>query len=771
MTEKAFYDSILKYITILIAYFGGDKTLYDDIKAYEPIFGSYTVARKLGDGRYGKVYEIERKERKTVFKAALKHITIPLDQNDINGLMIAEGLDRDGVKEYLEDLVNKVYDEVVLMSSLKGHSNIVGYEDYQLIEHDDRIQWDILVRMELLTNLIDYIGKTEIKEKDVINLGIDICKALEVCGKKRIIHRDVSPDNIYVSETGEFKLGDFGVSRMIESAIDQNSSAKGNPVYMAPELYSGNNFDAKVDIYSLGIVMYQLLNKNRVPFMPDYDAQKRLTHEDKESAVKRRMNGEKISPPKDVDSRLAKIILKSIEFKPKDRYESPAEMRAELEAYKNDIADKNLIFPADKKDDDLKSEQESVIWRFEDVTETESVQPENNSNYSNNNANANRELSQNELADAERKKALAKKTAKKVKEVKEVKKEKKPKEPKGSSDKKLIAFFISAALITVIVSVILLIPHGKNYGFSVDDAVSLDLGDTYQLVPVALDNDADGEFEFVSHNADIASVSEEGLITAKSAGNTTISVIFGENEKEISVTVLEQSVEKPVLEKANLGDEFYAHITDNSGSYWLTGYDGKVYFQKYEDDVYQIFRFTRNGDGTYRIQLAVNDMTVTAGDPDSSDAYSVLLENPANSGLQSWLIEKTPENGYIISSKAFSDLAIAPEADNLMHLQEKSGSMQVFAIAGCSEPTLEWRIEGYESYEPYEEFELLWFNGIKTGMKRYTGNVKPAAAPEKKTEKSGTGGGKKGSGGKSSGGNSGGGGSNPSGDWTAQGDW
>lgn len=723
--------------------FGGGKTLYDDIKAYEPIFGSYTVARKVGDGRCGKVYEIERKERNTVFKAALKHITIPADQNDINNLMIADGLDRDGVKEYLEDLVNKVYDEVVLMSSLKGNSNIVGYEDYQLIEHDDKIQWDILVRMELLTNLIDYMGKTEIEAKDVINLGIDICKALEVCGKKHIIHRDVSPDNIFVSETGEFKLGDFGISRRIENAVTQNSSLGGNPVYMAPELYSGNNYDATVDIYSLGIVLYQLLNRNRVPFMPDYDTEKRPTHTDRENAVKRRMSGEKIPPPKDVDERLAKIILKSIEYKPKERYGSPAEMRAELEAYKSDITDKNLIFPADKKAEGLLSEQESssVIWRFDDISETESVKPVNSptvnekteektENFSSSNypgANANGALSKNQLGMAEKNSVSGAKAAKK---------EKKSKEGKSSSPKIWIVLTASIAAIAVIAGAVFLMTNRKNSATSAD-------------------------------NVQIPETDPKPIKT------------------------------EPSTVKANLGDEFYAKITPVEGAKsWLTGYDGKVYFQEHEDDFYQIFRFTRNEDGTYRIQLVINDMVITASKSGTNDAFSVLLDNYSDSELQAWFIEATPENEYVLTSKAVSGFAVASGDGNGMLLQKKSGGMQLLAIENCSAPTLEWRLEGYESDEPYKEYELLWFNGANTGIKRYTGNVKPVVVPDNKSDTgagrngTGNGSGGKGSGGSKKGGNGGGnnngnggnsgggngggnsnGGSNPSGNWAAQGDW
>lgn len=99
------------------------------------------------------------------------------------------------------------------MSKLRGNSNIVSYEDHNVIEKQDgEFGWDIFIRMELLTPIVQYFTDNAPTQQDIIKLGIDICKALEVCGKYNIIHRDIKPSNIFVSDVGEFKLGDFGVA-------------------------------------------------------------------------------------------------------------------------------------------------------------------------------------------------------------------------------------------------------------------------------------------------------------------------------------------------------------------------------------------------------------------------------------------------------------------------------------------------------------------------------------------------------------------------------
>ena len=120
-------------------------------------------------------------------------------------------------------------------------------------------------------------------------------------------------------------------------------SKKGTYNYMAPEVYRGNEYGFGVDIYSLGIVLYRLLNKNRLPFLPP--APDPITYHNRESALVKRMSGEAFPQPFYAEGRLAEIVLKACAFSPKDRYSSPAQMRQELEAILYDQEDAELIYP------------------------------------------------------------------------------------------------------------------------------------------------------------------------------------------------------------------------------------------------------------------------------------------------------------------------------------------------------------------------------------------------------------------------------------------
>ena len=298
-------------------------------KRYEPFFGSWHIKRFIGAGSYGKVFEIERRDFDMVFTGALKAITIPADKSEYEQVLEA-GMDREGASTYFRDYVQELNREIALMSRLKGHSNIVSYEDHQIIPHEDGIGWDILIRMELLRPINDALRQNKsFTQAEVVRLGTDLCRALEVCGQYNIIHRDIKPANIFISDTGDYKLGDFGVAR-IASASTGASTRAGTVNYMAPEVFRGEKYTANVDIYSLGLVMYQLLNANRMPFYPPYPQP--ITFSAAEQARARRLAGEALPLPSGAQDALGQLVCKACAPDPAQRFAGPLALRKALEA-------------------------------------------------------------------------------------------------------------------------------------------------------------------------------------------------------------------------------------------------------------------------------------------------------------------------------------------------------------------------------------------------------------------------------------------------------
>ncbi len=289
------------------------------------VFGNWVIEREIGKGSFGQVFEIGRNDFGEHYSAALKVITVPRDKNEVRSL-VDDGMSAAHTEEYFYSIVEDIVKEFAIMSKLKGTTNIVSYEDHQVVHHTEGIGWDILIRMELLSSLSAYLREHPMTYRMVVQLGIDICRGLELCEKNRIVHRDIKPDNIFVSKNGDFKLGDFGVARTMERAVP--GSIKGTYNYMAPEVYRGGEYDNRVDLYSLGLVLYKFLNNNRFPFLP---LEGNIRYQDTENAFVRRMSGEQIPLPANAPQAVGEVILRACAFQPSERFATAAQMREALE--------------------------------------------------------------------------------------------------------------------------------------------------------------------------------------------------------------------------------------------------------------------------------------------------------------------------------------------------------------------------------------------------------------------------------------------------------
>ncbi len=292
--------------------------------------------RPLGSGSYGTVYKAVKNDHGVESCSAIKIISVPHDDNELDTIK-SEGISEEGSKTMLGNVVKDFVNEIRIMESFKGTQNIVSVEDYKVVERENEIGWDILIRMELLTPFTKCLAERDLTEKEVIKLGVDICSALELLDKKNIIHRDIKPQNIFVNQFGDYKLGDFGIARRMEN-VTGGLSQRGTYNYMAPEVVLSSNYDSRVDIYSLGMVLYSCLNKRRLPFL---DTEKQLLSPiERETAARRRLSGEKLPPPCEASEEMADLILCACSFDPNERFLTPTAMKKALLAVSGDSAPK-----------------------------------------------------------------------------------------------------------------------------------------------------------------------------------------------------------------------------------------------------------------------------------------------------------------------------------------------------------------------------------------------------------------------------------------------
>ncbi|MBQ8502928.1 MAG: protein kinase [Clostridia bacterium] len=297
----------------------------EKLKESEPLFGCWYVEAKVAEGRSSKVFKVSKTEEGKSTFMCLKTVRFPGSNNEVSKA-IASGK-YNNVDEYLAVLESEVKLNMEKMLQLRDNGNIVRFEDYCIVKESSCFY--VVMLMELLTPLSDYLKADKIKPKEVIKIGWDLCNALEGFRHEGIMHHNIRPDNIYVDSKGNYKLGDFGISDIGEQTREPGG-------YSAPELFSGSQVDSASDIYSLGVVLYKLLNNNRGPFLPPFPAPISLA--DREQATVRRLRGDLFSTPANADYNLAKIVFKAAAFRPEERYEAPFMMRRDLERYLQALA-------------------------------------------------------------------------------------------------------------------------------------------------------------------------------------------------------------------------------------------------------------------------------------------------------------------------------------------------------------------------------------------------------------------------------------------------
>lgn len=292
------------------------------------VWPDWKITGTLGKGTFGYVYQLVRNDLGRNYTCAMKVLQMISDESDEN----------------LEEFVRSVSHEIDMMMQLKGYPNIVTIEDYAVLRGDGTRT--ILIRMEQLESVEKIKNrKGGLSRTQTLQLGLDICNALVSCEEKNIIHRDIKLSNIFYSEKGGYKLGDFGISRTMDSIHEKMSmSSAGTIQYMAPEVYHGYKYDSSADLYSLGIALYILLNRNLPPLCNAYNAPAEnlsisMVHE----ANMKRLRGEPLPPPVDADDYLASIICTACSPDPSKRFFSASRFRDALQAY---IDRKPLPLPA-----------------------------------------------------------------------------------------------------------------------------------------------------------------------------------------------------------------------------------------------------------------------------------------------------------------------------------------------------------------------------------------------------------------------------------------
>lgn len=208
--------------------------------------------------------------------------------------------------------------------AMLSHPNIVSVYD---VSHSDDVEYIVMELIDGIT-LKQYLQKKSVLDpSEVLDFTIQTAKALEHAHSKGIIHRDIKPQNIMLLKDGMIKVADFGIASLENTVEENNGETVGSVHYIAPEQARGEAPDARSDIYSLGIVMYEMLT-GRLPYVGNSDVEVAVKH----------MNTDPVTPRDIVPSipeELERICLKAMNSNIDERYQSASEMLADLEEYKS----------------------------------------------------------------------------------------------------------------------------------------------------------------------------------------------------------------------------------------------------------------------------------------------------------------------------------------------------------------------------------------------------------------------------------------------------
>ena len=263
-------------------------------------------------------------------KYIVKIISVPASQSKLDALLLAGAFSStDSALTYFRDLADGIVDEAVLLQRLSRLEGFTPFENWQLVPMEDgEVGFDIYLTGTYRPNLERLFRKETMTHLGAVNLGLDLCAALAVCRRSGYLYADLKPENIFICQDHEYRIGDIGFIPL-ESLEYASLPERCLSAYTAPEITDAySSLNTTLDVYAAGLVLYQAYNGGVLPF-------------------EGRAPAEPLSAPQYADSEMAQIILKACDPNPEVRWQDPLQMGQALVTYlqSHSVNDTPIIVP------------------------------------------------------------------------------------------------------------------------------------------------------------------------------------------------------------------------------------------------------------------------------------------------------------------------------------------------------------------------------------------------------------------------------------------
>lgn len=300
-----------------------------EIKLISPLLDDFDIGGSISDHNGVTCYPAMRKD--TTDRYIIKNVSIPASQTKLEALLMTGAYpDQTSAASYFKELADCTVEELELLQKLSQIEGFLSYEDWQVSVKEEAVGYDVCMLGTYKYSLRKFLQHNPITHLAAVNLGLDLCSALAACRRAGYIYVDLKPNNIYVVDDRNFKIGDLGFLRL-DSLKYATLPEKYTSQYTAPEALDVlSTLTATLDIYALGLILYQAYNGGSLPFTTEFAP------------------AEKFGPPLFADYEMSEIILKACDPDPDARWQDPTELGHALVSYmqRNGANDTPIVPPA-----------------------------------------------------------------------------------------------------------------------------------------------------------------------------------------------------------------------------------------------------------------------------------------------------------------------------------------------------------------------------------------------------------------------------------------